>query len=111
MSSPSRQAQATRRRRRVSSKPSELRLAVVVNGPVASDDGTSSVGHALIHGEHRVVVLLVDLELSPSAEEVVVGLASQVYDCGVVLVERAAKEDGLQEALLADLAVLLETRS
>lgn len=108
VTSPSRQAHAARRRRRVSSKPSGLRLAVVVNGPVASDDGTSSVRHALIHGEHRIVVLLVDLELSPSAEEVVVGPASQIDDCSVVLIERAAEEDGLQEALLADLAVLLE---
>lgn len=108
VSSPSRLTHAVRRRRRVSSKPSEFRLAVVVNSPVASDDGTSSVGHALIHGEHRIIVLVVSLELSPSAEEVVVGLASQIDDCGVVLVERTAEEDGLQEALVADLAALFE---
>lgn len=83
-------------------------LAVRIDSPVTGDDGTSSVGRALAHGEHRIVVLVADLELRPSGVEVVPGLAGEIDDSVLRLIEGVAEEDGLQEILVSDEVVLGE---
>lgn len=83
-------------------------LAVRIDSPIASDDGTSSVGHTLAHGEHRIVVLFPDLELSPSGVKVVPGPPGEIDDPVLGLVEDVAEKDGLQEVLIPDEVVLRE---
>lgn len=74
-------------------------LAVGVQSPVPSDDGTSSVPQALAHGEYRIFVLLADLELSPCGEEVGSNASGQLGDGGARLGEHVAEEEGTLKLL------------
>ena len=77
-------------------------LAVRIQSPVPSDDGTCSVRQDLAHGKHLIVVLLADLKLSPGREEVAPGPSGQLGDCDLRLAERVAEEDGPLELLGPD---------
>jgi hypothetical protein len=97
---------ATRGLCRVVTLPLQLLQGVRIDGPVLRDDRTSRVGQALLHGEHRVVELLANLELSPSVVEVVVSFGGQVHDYVVPGVEGVAEEDGFLEVLGRDASLV-----
>jgi hypothetical protein len=69
------------------------------------------VGETFVHGKDRIVVLVADLELGPSGEEVVPGQTSQISDRVMTLVEGKAEEDGLAEVLVGRAVVVECARS